>query len=433
MMRVSLVFNHIGVAGMSDCRPDGDREGSWIGHGIASVGASAKKNGYNVDLIDLRGLSGWDAFESIIINDPADVYGFSVSAVDHWHALKAILIVKRNLPDSKIIVGGIHPTIFPGEYEFDVIDSVVQGEGEVTFTKILDKIYLGKSLPKVIRGEKPDLDKIQWIDRELFDYSKELKCGMAPDQALPAITMLAGRGCPYKCAYCQPAENAVFGYPYRMRSPENVVAELSYLKGRYRYKSVTFWDDTFTFNAKWVRDFCDLYESAKIGADIVACSRADIICKNEGMIERLSEIGLKWFVIGLESGSQRILNLIQKGTTVEQNKRAAKICRKYGIKIFGTYMFGLPTETVDESLATARMIDEISPEHASPFWFVPIKGTKIYDTCKEKGLILSGTEDRTIERTGCFNRTMKDVDYNYITMLMKGYRGKPGYHERLGW
>lgn len=432
-MKTTLIFNHIGVAGMNASRKIGDREGSWIGHGVASIGAYAKSKGFDVDLIDLRNLSGYDQFEEIIRKNPSDVYGLSVSAVDRWMALKTILVIKRVLPDSKIIVGGIHPTIFPGEYEFDAIDCVVQGEGEISFSELLNDIDNGKDIPKIVTGIKPDLDRIPWVDRELFDYHKELYCTQAPDQETPSVTMLAGRGCAFKCSYCQPAENAVFGHPYRMRSPQNVIKELLYLKGRYHYKSITFWDDTFTFRNKWVQEFCDLYEASGIGANFVACSRADIICNNELMVKRLAEVGCNWFIVGLESGSQRLLDLINKGTTVEQNKEAIKICKSYGIKVFGTLMFGLPTETQDDSLATARMIDEASPAFASPFWFIPIEGTNIYKYCAENDLILNDVKNRTIERTNHYEPTLKGVDYDYIKMLMKGYRGRPGKHTHLGW
>lgn len=430
-MRMTLVFCHVGVAGMSANRPTGDREGSWIGHGAASVGAAAKAAGHEVDLIDLRRIGGWDVFAKTVRDNPAPVYGLSVSAVDHWHALKAVLIIKREHPESIVIVGGIHPTIFPGDYDYKVIDCVVQGEGEDAIVRLLARVAAGLELPRLYRGRKPDLDAIPWVDRELFDYRRELECNFTPDQGHPSITMLAGRGCPYKCAYCQPAESAVFGMPYRMRSPENVIEELIYLQDRYHYKSITFWDDTFTFKVPWVREFCDRYQQAKLPRSIVACSRADIICKHEGMIERLAEIGVRWFVIGLESGSQRILDLIKKGTTVEQNIESARICRKYGIKVFGTYMYGLPTETEQDALATARMIDEIHPEHGSPFWFTPIPGTDIYNYCATNDLILNSK--RSIERTGVFEPTLKGPNYPYITKLMQGYRGLPGHEEALLW
>ena len=140
------------------------------------------------------------------------------------------------------------------------------------------------------------------------------------------------------------------------------------------------------------------------------------------MVERLAEVGVDWLVIGMETGSQRLLDLIQKGTTVEQNIRAGKICRKHGIKVFGTFMYGLPTETKKESDATARLIQQITPELASPFWFIPIKGTKLYDYCVERDLILDETKERTIERTGRFIPTIKGVDYDHLTNLIQGCR-----------
>jgi anaerobic magnesium-protoporphyrin IX monomethyl ester cyclase len=345
----------------------------------------------------------------------------SVSAVDHYSALKTIFEIKTHAPKAKIIVGGIHPTIFPDKYDYQVVDCVVVGEGEVTFVDLLRRVERGDWLPKRAQGVKPNLDYTSWVDRELFDYQKELSCFFAPDHQTPSITMLAGRGCPYQCTYCQPAENAVFGNPHRMRSPQNVIGELQHLRDKYRYKSITFWDDTFTFDNKWVMEFCDLYEGTGIGVPIAACSRADIICKNEAMIERMADIGVDWLVIGLESGSQRILDLIKKGTTVEQNIKAGEICHKHGIKVFGTVMFGLPTETNGEVMETMKMISRISPELASPFWYTPIPGTKLYDFCEENDLILDGVKNRTIARTGVFQPTLKNVDYGFLSELTQAH------------
>lgn len=419
-MRVTLIYVGVGVAGFNANRPKGDREGSWIAHGIASIGAALIAAGHEVELIDLRHLSGWDELLRVIQGKPADVYGLSVSPVDSQFAIPIATAIKHFHPAARVVVGGIHPTLFPERYNDVSIDCVVTGEGESALPELLST----PEWPRVVRGRKPDLDAIPWVGRELFDYRRELDCVFAPDQQTPSVTMLAGRGCAFHCNYCQPAENAVFGKPYRIRSPKNVIAELRFLKEKYDFKSVVFWDDTFTMSKKWIMDFCDLYERENFGATIAACSRADIICKNEAMVERLASVGCDWFVIGLESGSQRILDLLQKGTTVEQNFEAARICRKYGVKIFGTYMYGLPTETNAEALATARMIDEISPEHASPFFFLPIEGTGIYQFCKDNGLLLS--EGGSIARTGTFSRTIKGVDYEYLNALRCGYRKLPG-------
>lgn len=425
-MKVKLIYCGVGVAGFCANRPKGDREGSWIGHGIASIGASTKAAGHDVSLIDLRQIGGAEDLTATLRDCEADVFGMSVSPVDAQHAPAIAKIIRHFHPESKIIVGGIHPTLFPERYDTPEIDTVVMGEGEVTFPELVSLHELGEPLPKVIRGEKPDLDRIPWVDRELFDYQRELDCFFAPGQDMPSVTMLAGRGCPFKCSYCQPAENAVFGHPYRMRSPENVIGELRSLKEKYGFKSVTFWDDTFTLNKKWVMEFCNLYEREKFDATLAACSRADIICRNEGMVERLASVGCDWFVIGMESGSQRVLNFLRKGTTVEQNIEAARICRKYGIKIFATFMFGLPTETKAEALATALMIDKIAPDFPSAFYFTPIEGTEIYDACRDNNLILEGAMNRTISRTGVFEPTIKGVDYTFLDRL----RTKEGFEDR---
>lgn len=425
-MRVTLVFCAVGVAGFNPCwpdpRPKGDREGSWIGHGIASVGASVKAAGHDVDLIDLRQLKDFEHFEQIVKQSPADVYGLSVSAVDEFAALKCIFIIKQNFPQAKVVIGGIMPTIFPERFAFEVVDCVVQGEGEITLPKLLAAFDRGERTERVVRGEKPHLDSIPWVDREMFDYQRELDCFFAPNQKTPSITMLAGRGCAYHCNYCQPAENAVFGKPYRMRSPMNVVNELIALRGRYDFKSVTFWDDTFTFRPDWIDKFCDLYQANRFDASIAACSRADIIVDHEDMVARLASIGLDWFVIGLESGSQRLLDFIKKGTTVLDNLKAVEICKRYGIKVFGTFMLGLPTETHAESEATVNMIRRMNIEFASPFIFRPIQGTGIYEYCEQHDLILQETKDTTIARTGVLAPTIRGVDYDHIRGLLPELR-----------
>ena len=411
-LKVTLVYTGIGICGFDTGSSD-DRERHHIGHGIASVGASVKAAGYDVNLIDLRTLKGWDEFTLRIMADPADVYGISISQADKKPGSELIDRIREVLPDSKIIVGGVHPSVFPFDYK-DKGVAVVVGEGEVTFVDLLKLVESNSPLPSIVKGIKPNLDEIPWVDRELFDYRKELECLFSQDQPGPTVTVLAGRGCPMACTYCQPAENTVFGKPYRLRSPENVIAELRMLYDKYHFKNIIFWDDTFTISKKWLMEFCDLYEVQNFGATLSVNSRADFICENEDMIERLASIGVNWFVIGLETGSQRLLDFIKKGTTVEQNIKAVEIARKYGISTYATIMYGLPTETKEESLATYNMINECNPAYTMIFWFLPIPGTEIYKYCVDNDLILDGVLDRTIKRTATFVPTLKNIDYDYI-------------------
>ena len=415
-MRITLVFCAVSIAGFNPNRPPGDREGSWISHGLASIGTVLRNEGHEVDLIDLRQLAGWSDFTDRIKVNPADVYGLQISPVDLFSGLKTVYDIKTTLPDAKIVVGGLLPTISPEKFEFEVIDTVFMGEGEVTFPKILADYEQGIPLPKLVRGERPALDSLPWIDRDFFDYNKEMTCSFAPFQPLPTITMLSGRGCPFRCAFCQPAENAVFGKPYRQRSVDNVLGEMRYLHDKYQYRSASFWDDTFTVNRHWVDEFCDKYD---IGVPLSVNCRADIICNNEAMIEKLAKIGVEWLAIGFESGSQRILDFLNKGTTVEQNYKAAEICRRYGIKLFIAFMLGLPTETKEEALMTEKLIADTNPEWPCCYWYTPIPGTRLYQYCEENDLMLHDMDQETIERSAKFVPQIKGIDYGHLNEIMK--------------
>ncbi len=418
-MKVVLVYPGMGVLGF-DQREMRSGESHWIQHGLASIGAYLKTQGHEVNLVDMRICVSWDdAISKISEHDP-EVIGVSCSCLDYKYVRDLLRLLRSRMEGVVTVVGGILPSIDTEEAKTMMADYIITGEGEITFGKLVhsNNGIMRHEFPVVIPGERPLLDALPFVDREIFEYSRELCFGMA-NQTPPIITMIAGRGCPYRCEYCQPAESAVFGGKFRMRSPENVVEELRQLRDRYHFNSITWWDDTFTINPKWIDRFCDLYEGNGFKASMLACCRADIICNNEPMIERLASVGMKCFIIGFESGVQRLLDFIQKGTTVEQNFKAAKICRKYGIEIMGTFMLGLPTETQDESLETARMLREIQPEYPMVFYFTPIPGTKLYDYCEKNHLILR--EDKfDIERTSQYDPKIRGVDYGFIEAIRNG-------------
>lgn len=417
-MKVTLIYPGIGIRGFGKTKlfPHYG-ELQWIQHGVAFIAAYAKREGYEVDLIDMRTLNSWEHFENIITLKSSDVIGIYVSYLDYKSVLKAFEVIKTINPKTVTVAGGIFATIFPQELlKNDNINYVITGEGEITFTNLLDALKKGESFLRISKGITPDLDSLPFIDRELFDYKRELNCCSVPGLPFPHVTMIAGRGCPYNCSYCQPAERAVFGSHFRMRSVENVIQELRDLKSKYDFKGITWWDDTFTVSPSWIYKFSDAYEKEGFNAEMVACSRADIICKNEEMIKRLAEVGLNWLVIGFESGNQRILDLLKKGTTVEQNYKAAQICKKYKIKICATFMMGLPTETKEEAKDTIRMIRTIKPEDPSPFYFTPIPGTDIYDYCIKNDLLLRD-DAFNIERSGNFIPKIKGVDYKFLDNL----------------
>ncbi|ODS32789.1 MAG: Radical SAM domain protein [Candidatus Scalindua rubra] len=196
--------------------------------------------------------------------------------------------------------------------------------------------------------------------------------------------MMASRGCVYKCTFCSPHTTLVFGKGVRYRTVGSVIDELKVLRDKYNFRSLKFYDYTFTANAKWVREFCDEYMKNGFTQPFICQSRADLICIREDCVKQLSETGLKLMLVGFESGNQRVLDFLKKGTKVEHNLKAAEICKKYGILIGASFMLGIPTETREEALQTVKLAKQMRADFASVSFFTPIPGSSLYDYCLEK-------------------------------------------------
>lgn len=315
----------------------------------------------------------------------------------------------------KSIVGGPHPSICP-EHTLvkTTFDYVFVGEAEVTLPKLIED---PDSYDRLVVGERPRLDCLPYEDREIFnmDIILNTKHTFYPKRFL---TVISGRGCPYNCSFCKPGENKIFG-KFRMRGIAHFMGEVEMLTCVYKYKMLMIDDDSFTIKPSYVEEFCDYYE--RIRKPFVCQTRVDFIVRNPDLVQRMKKLGLWMFVIGFESGSQRILNLLRKGTTVEQNLEAAEICREVGIKIWANIMYGNPTETKEEVKETLKMVDKIKPYHHSPSFYTPIVGTDLYDYCKENGLLVSEDPVHLGSRSPREPK-IKGPDYEWLTKKLDEVR-----------
>ncbi len=418
-IKTLLIYPGISLCGFGQKNRSKSGEVQWINMGIGMIATCAKQAGFDVSLIDLRDLNNWNEFEEKIMTIMPNVIGISISYLDYKPAMFIIDMIKKIDQNIKIVVGGIFPSNFPDIFITNKdIDYIILGEGEISFVDLLETLKNGKFFNRVIQGKIPNLDLLPFIDREFFNYQNELNCPFVPQQKRPVVTMIAGRGCPFHCTYCQPAENKIFQGQFRIRSPENVIAELKLLREKYAFNSITWWDDTFGINPKWIDCFCDLYKQENFPANMLILSRADIICKNGAMIAKLADVGLKCLIIGFETGTQRLLDFLKKGVTLEQNYRAAEICRENNISIYATIMLGIPTETRKESENTIKMIQKIKPDILNLFYFNPIPGTEIYKFCVKNDLILRD-DPFDISRTDDYKTKIKGIDYQYLDYLRK--------------
>ncbi|MDP6634993.1 MAG: radical SAM protein [Phycisphaerae bacterium] len=411
-MKVTLIYPGITECGFNSLKGN---EGSWMNHGLAILSSALKNKGHEVNLIDLRRVTGWKHFRQVVKDDAGEVVGITMMSVDYNAAVTAAEIVKEIKPVTKIFVGGPHPSICPEDLEdLQCIDYVVKGEGEVTFPKLVDDLVNGENPPKVVDGYRlEDLDECPWADRDLFSCPE---APFVPFLKAPFVTLIAGRGCQYNCNYCQPAERMMFGRKVRRRSVTNVVDELKRLYERYKFKSFMIHDDCLTEDREWVMEFCRQYQAEGFTQPFVAQSRADILCKNRDMVEALCQAGLRLFIIGFESGSDRVLKFLRKGCTRRQNLEAAQICRELGIKVWANYMLGLPTETNEEVLETLSMLEQIKPYHCSPAFYTPHPGSDLFEMGKEMDIHLITTHKSY--RRNTYEPKIKGPDYKFLADVL---------------
>jgi radical SAM superfamily enzyme YgiQ (UPF0313 family) len=210
----------------------------------------------------------------------------------------------------------------------------------------------------------------------------------------------------------------IFGGRSKIRPTDDIISELRLLRQKYGFNSLLIHDDLFTLNKDQVLAFCKAYREGGFPRSFVCQARADFIVKNEDAVAEMAETGLKCFMIGFESGSQRVLDFLKKGTTVEQNRHAAEICRKYGISIFANYMFGIPTETAAEVRQTVNFIRQIKPRHPSPCFFTPYPGTELGEYCIKSDLLLEKS-DGYYNRSAMAQGKLKGIDYNFLRVAVE--------------
>ena len=396
----------------------------WIRHGLASISAYAKSRGHDIDLIDLRrsvmkekdkeAFIDWSLFDNQIARSQSKVFGLSVLSANFDFAKECIKRIRKIKPDCDIVAGGIHVTVEPEESKDLDADFYVYGEGEIVFSEILEG---NLEHERRFDNPKPDLDSLPFADREIFQPLRELPIGGSLEE--PFSTIIIGRGCPYNCNFCQPAERTLFGRKVRMRSVDNVLAELLELKAKYGLASFAIHDDAFSSFPKYISEFVEKKMKVLPEATFYCQGRADQITKWPEMFKELYKAGLRIISVGFESGSDRVLDFLRKGTTSEQNIEAAEILNDIGIDIWSNLMVGIPTETTSEVIETVQMakrIKEIQPR-AMLSWasYTPHPGSDLFEYCKENDLSLikhSADYRRYFEPN---NPKIKGVDYNFLS------------------
>jgi radical SAM superfamily enzyme YgiQ (UPF0313 family) len=194
-----------------------------------------------------------------------------------------------------------------------------------------------------------------------------------------SMNMITTRGCPYHCNWCA---KPIWGQRYNSRSPENVAAEMRWLKEIYQPDHIWFADDILGLKPGWLQKFADAVEADDARIPFKCLSRADLLIRTPDTVLALKRAGCQIVWLGAESGSQKILNAMEKGTTVEQIGEAVRALHGAGIAAALFVQFGYPGETWDDVQATLRMVRQSTPDDIGMSVSYPLPGTKFYESVK---------------------------------------------------
>lgn len=293
----------------------------------------------------------------------------------------------------KVIVSSSDSTDHFEEYLSAGADFIILGEGEVTLLELVKALsepsadlsvipgLAYKQGDTVIRtGKRPvmkDLDALPFPAWDLVDIAPYRAMWMKSSGYF-SMNMGTTRGCPFKCNWCA---KPIYGNRYNSRSPRNVVRELQWLKEQYRFDHIWFCDDIFGLKPGWVQEFATIAEQENLQLRFKIQSRADLLVQ-ENYVEALARAGCENTWMGAESGSQDILDAMDKGTTIEQIHIATRLLKLHGIRPSFFIQFGYPGETKEDIRKTIRMITKLMPSELGISVSYPLPGTVFYERVK---------------------------------------------------
>jgi len=331
--------------------------------GLLYLGAVLERERIPVEVLDLNFYKDWEAE---LKKHEADFYGVYCSSSLLGSAVRVQRLLKHCFPRSVLVAGGPHATCNPESLK-PYFDYVVMGEGETPIVKIA-RGEIGEPPPKTL-GYAPieDLDTVPFPARHLIpihEYHRTVG-------GRRSTGLITARGCPHSCAFC----SKVWGHKVRFRSAENVIAEVKECIEKYGIRGFSIRDDTFTMNKSRLLKI--LHGFLFLDVKWRCLTRVDQV--NLETLRAMKDSGCVEIVYGIESGSQKILDNLQKGTTVEQNARAIDLTKEAGIECKAAVIVGSPGETWKTVDATIRFIEEHTPNKGIVCVFTPFPGSPAWD------------------------------------------------------
>ncbi len=365
-----------------------------------------------------------DSLHQEIDDYKPDILAIYTNLMTKVNVVRMMKRVKAAYPNIRIVLGGPDLRYNIHNYLDAGADFLVIGEGEQTMSELAKTIELvEKPNFKHINGiafrdemgiihQTPERTKIKSIDELPFPNRAGINLNLYLDawkekHGMNAVNVSTQRGCPYTCKWCS---TAVYGQSYRRRSPHLVVDEMLQLREQYNPDSIWFVDDVFTVSHKWIKNFADEVEARKAQTPFECITRADRL--KEEVILDLKRAGVFRIWIGAESGSQSVIDAMDRRVDVNKVREMIRLTRSHGIQAGTFIMLGYPGETEEDIEETIRHLKESNPDQFTITVAYPIKGTGLYQQVESVMLPKLPWEEST-DRQIEFQRTFPRKYYDY--------------------
>jgi radical SAM superfamily enzyme YgiQ (UPF0313 family) len=391
----------------------------WQPLGTLYVASSLLKAGHDVRFINGAFTKRDDILDEIRTFRPEFVGLYSTTF--GWDKAKQTASdIKKINPGVFIAVGGPYPIAVKGrclEDEPVNIDAVITGEGEATTVEMLERLGESKSLEGVQgvicrengrivdngpRGLIEDLDALPFPARELLGDAMSYVPPPATYRRKPVAVMITSRGCNRRCIFCfQIDKERKSGIRYR--SVENVIAEIEHVLSQ-GYREIKFIDDTLAADYQRAMDLA--LEIKRRGLDFTWFASACVNQVDGPLLKAFKEAGCWAVLFGAESGVQKDLNAIRKGTTVEQIEKAVRAAKDAGLTVLTPFLFGIPGQTYEDGLKSIEFACDLNPDIANFHAITPFPGTELYDNIEKYGTMSGELTDYTYQGIAFVPHTM---------------------------
>lgn len=394
--------------------------------GLLYLCSHLRNKGFDVDVFDTTFSSRRELFQFLRTEKPS-VLGIYANLMTRSNVIEILAVARE--AGWTTVVGGPEPGAYSLEYLQAGAHFVVSGEGEVTleelvlalrsgdcdFSRIAGLSFLdsnGDFRQNEPRGQIQNLDLQPWPARNAIDIRRYVETWRTHHNS-GSVNFITARGCPFRCNWCS---HQVFGQSHRRRDPIKVVDEVEWLISEYQPDMVWVSDDVFTINHAWIRNYAAEMRRRGIRIPFECISRADRLSPE--MMDLLAELGCFRMWIGSESGSQRILDAMDRGVKIEQVHKAVEMCRERNIQSGMFLMWGYEGEELEDIEATVKHVSTSNPDIFLTTVSYPIKGTPYYNRIAQRLIQIAPwgqTSDRELKIEGRHSRNF----YSYADKLLR--------------